>query len=84
MSTQVQNTKPTVLITGLNGYLAGRTAELALKEGWRIRGTVRNKAAGHKVKMALCSLGYSADDIEVVGISDMCDGSALEAAANGK
>ncbi|KAI0405238.1 hypothetical protein F4802DRAFT_606980 [Xylaria palmicola] len=73
----------TILITGLNGYLAGRTAELALREGYRVRGTVRNKLAGQKVKAALCRLGYCADDIEVVEISDICRHDALELAADG-
>ncbi|KAI0909021.1 hypothetical protein F4823DRAFT_625159 [Ustulina deusta] len=83
MSTNGERPKGTILITGLNGYLAGRTAELVLQEGYRVRGTVRNKLAGQKVKVALCRLGYSADDIDVVQISDMCRPDALELAADG-
>ncbi|KAJ3556001.1 hypothetical protein NPX13_g10233 [Xylaria arbuscula] len=75
--------KGTILITGLNGYLAGRTAELLLQEGYRVRGTVRNKLAGQKVKVALCRLGYSSDDIEVVQVSDICQSEPLELAADG-
>ena len=75
--------KGTILITGLNGYLAGRTAELLLQEGYRVRGTVRNKLAGQKVKVALCHLGYPADDIEVIQISDICRPEPLELAADG-
>ncbi|KAI0525544.1 hypothetical protein F5B22DRAFT_642556 [Xylaria bambusicola] len=83
MPTNGNLTKGTILITGLNGYLAGRTAELLLQEGYRVRGTVRNKLAGQKVKVALCRLGYSADDIEVIQISDICQPEPLELAADG-
>ncbi|TGJ83920.1 hypothetical protein E0Z10_g4837 [Xylaria hypoxylon] len=83
MSTNGDHAKQTILITGLNGYLAGRTAELALQEGYRVRGTVRDKLAGQKVKATLCRLGYSADDIDVVQISDICQHEPLELAADG-
>ncbi|GAP84008.2 putative NAD dependent epimerase [Rosellinia necatrix] len=83
MSTAEGQRKPTVLMTGLNGYLAGRTAELVLLKGYRIRGTVRNKLAGQKVKAALCRLGHSADDIDVVHIPDICQPDAFDAAADG-
>ncbi|KAI1424377.1 hypothetical protein F5Y12DRAFT_715325 [Xylaria sp. FL1777] len=83
MSTNGESSKGTILITGFNGYLAGRTAELLLREGYRVRGTVRNLLAGEKVKTALCALGYSADDIEVVQISDICRTDSLESAADG-
>ncbi|KAI1820928.1 hypothetical protein F4861DRAFT_32163 [Xylaria intraflava] len=75
--------KSTILITGLNGYIAGRTAELALKEGCRVRGTVRNKSAGENVKTALCQLGYQADDVEVVEVPDMCRQDDIDLAARG-
>ncbi|CAJ2507348.1 Uu.00g085340.m01.CDS01 [Anthostomella pinea] len=77
------SSKGTVLITGLNGYVAGRTAENALKNGYRVRGTVRKLAAGTKVKEALCALGYAADDIEVVEVSMICKAGALDEAARG-
>ncbi|KAI1308898.1 hypothetical protein F5Y03DRAFT_393265 [Xylaria venustula] len=83
MSANGARPKGTILITGLNGYLAGRTAELVLREGYRVRGTVRNKLAGQKVKVALCRLGYAADDIDVVQISDICQPDSLELAADG-
>ncbi|KAI0454569.1 hypothetical protein F5B21DRAFT_524591 [Xylaria acuta] len=73
----------TILITGLNGYLAGRTAELILREGYRVRGTVRNQVAGEKVKAALLQLGYCSDDIDVVEIPDMCRHGSLDSAAAG-
>jgi uncharacterized protein YbjT (DUF2867 family) len=83
MPTNGNHIKPTILITGLNGYLAGRTAELVLREGYRVRGTVRNEAAGQRVKETLCDLGYHAGDIEVIQVSNICEQGSLELAANG-
>ncbi|KAI0101560.1 hypothetical protein GGR51DRAFT_332304 [Nemania sp. FL0031] len=83
MSTNEEHPKGTILITGLNGYLAGRTAELVLREGYRVRGTVRNKVAGQKVKVALGGLGYCADDVEVVQVADICQQDCFDAAADG-
>jgi len=40
------STGETVLITGVNGYIASRTAEAFLNEGYHVRGTLRNKASG--------------------------------------
>ncbi|RYC59063.1 hypothetical protein CHU98_g7149 [Xylaria longipes] len=75
--------KNTILITGLNGYLAGRTAELILRAGYRVRGTVRNQQAGEKVKAALLQLGYCSDDIDVLEIPDICRHGSLDSAATG-
>ncbi|KAI0205060.1 hypothetical protein F4808DRAFT_448171 [Astrocystis sublimbata] len=75
--------KDTVLITGLNGYLAGRTAELLLHEGYRVRGTVRNQKSGEKTKAALLHLGYCAHDIDVLEITDLCRPGSLDEAAAG-
>lgn len=36
------NTKGTVLITGINGYIASRTAQTFLEAGYSVRGTVRS------------------------------------------
>ncbi|KAI1169616.1 hypothetical protein F4777DRAFT_584749 [Nemania sp. FL0916] len=83
MSTNTENIKRTILITGLNGYLAGRTAELVLRSGYRVRGTVRDILAGQKVKAALCRLGFCSDDIDVVHVSDICRNDSFDAAADG-
>ena len=42
-----------VLITGVNGYIASRTAEAFLNEGYHVRGTVRNTASSVGLKEAL-------------------------------
>ncbi|KAI1810149.1 NAD(P)-binding protein [Poronia punctata] len=83
MTAGKKSTKPTILITGLNGYLAGRTAELVLKAGYRVRGTVRTKEAGQRVKDALCRLGYSTKDVDLVVISHLCRHGSLDLAAQG-
>lgn len=58
----------TILITGLNGYLAGRVAEAVLKAGYDVRGTVRNIVAGKKVEDALVGTGYGGK-VEVVEVT---------------
>ncbi|KAI8624357.1 NAD(P)-binding protein [Xylariaceae sp. FL1651] len=83
MATTGMRPRGTILITGLNGYLAGRTAEIFLRHGYRVRGTVRNKPTGERVKEALCTVGYCADDIEVIHIPDICELGPLEVAATG-
>ncbi|KAI0884360.1 NAD(P)-binding protein [Annulohypoxylon maeteangense] len=74
--------KETILITGFNGYLAGRVAELALKAGYNVRGTVRNLDAGTEVQKALLKLGYGGG-AEVVQIPDMTIPGAFDQAVIG-
>ncbi|KAI0133230.1 NAD(P)-binding protein [Hypoxylon sp. NC0597] len=76
------SSKGTVLITGFNGYLAGRVAEAALKAGYSVRGTVRNLAAGAEVQKALLDLGYGGG-AEVVQVPDMTEPGAFDEAAIG-
>ncbi|KAI1505640.1 hypothetical protein F5X99DRAFT_367284 [Biscogniauxia marginata] len=75
--------KETILITGLNGYVAARTAEAVLKEGYRVRGTVRNPAVGEKVKEALLGLGFEQDDVEVIYVPDVSMPGAFDKAVAG-
>ncbi|KAI0596721.1 hypothetical protein F4775DRAFT_283882 [Biscogniauxia sp. FL1348] len=77
------SSKKTVLITGLNGYVAARTAEAVLREGYRVRGTVRNPAAGEKVRETLVGLGFDPDDIEVIHVPDVSTPRALDRAVAG-
>ncbi|KAI1767715.1 NAD(P)-binding protein [Hypoxylon sp. FL1150] len=76
------SSKGTILITGLNGFLAGRLAEAALKAGYGVRGTVRNLTAGAEVQKALVRLGYG-DGAEVVHVPDMTVPGAFDEAAIG-
>ncbi|RYP56752.1 hypothetical protein DL771_011620 [Monosporascus sp. 5C6A] len=75
--------KGTILVTGLNGYLAGRVAEAVLKAGYRVRGTVRRLATGLRVQEALIELGYNKDLVEVIQVSDITQPSAFDEAAFG-
>lgn len=74
--------RETILITGFNGYLAGRVAELALKAGYNVRGAVRNLEAGTEVQKALLELGYGGG-AEVVQVSDMTTPGAFDQAVIG-
>ncbi|KAK7920332.1 hypothetical protein PG985_008354 [Apiospora marii] len=74
---------PKILITGLNGYLAGRTAEAVLKAGYDVRGTVRQLSTGDKVKDALVAMGYPEDCVEVVEVPDMTVPGAFDEAVKG-
>ncbi|KAI0834626.1 NAD(P)-binding protein [Hypoxylon sp. FL0890] len=76
------SSKGTILITGFNGYLAGRVAEAALKAGYSVRGTVRNMAAGAEVQNALLDLGCGGG-AEVVQVPDMTEPGAFDEAALG-
>ncbi|KAI5865619.1 NAD(P)-binding protein [Durotheca rogersii] len=76
------SSRGTVLITGLNGYLAGRVAESVLKAGYSVRGTVRNMAAGNEVKKVLRDMGYG-DAVEVVYVRDMAEAGAFDEAVIG-
>ncbi|KAI1138660.1 NAD(P)-binding protein [Hypoxylon sp. FL0543] len=76
------SSKGTILITGFNGYLAGRVAEAALQAGYSVRGTVRNLAAGAEVQKALLGLGYGSG-AEVVQVPDMTEPGAFDEAAIG-
>jgi 2-alkyl-3-oxoalkanoate reductase len=62
-----------ILITGVNGFIAGHLAERLLMEGWRVRGTARRPdAAGW----------LAARGVEVVS-ADLLDRAALVGAAEG-
>jgi 2-alkyl-3-oxoalkanoate reductase len=62
-----------ILITGVNGFIAGHLAERLLMEGWRVRGTARRPdAAGW----------LAARGVEVVS-ADLLDRAALAGAAAG-
>ncbi|KAI1776469.1 NAD(P)-binding protein [Hypoxylon cercidicola] len=80
--TRIMSSRGTILITGLNGYLAGRLAEAALRAGYNVRGTVRNLAAGAEVQKALLGLGYGGG-AEVVHVPNMIEPGAFDEAVIG-
>ncbi|KAF4959509.1 hypothetical protein FSARC_10714 [Fusarium sarcochroum] len=74
------STKPIVLVTGANGYIAGPTIEAFLKAGYAIRGTVRSKASADPLVKALSSYG---NDLEIVQVPDIIAPGAFDDAVKG-
>ncbi|KAI8197435.1 hypothetical protein KHU50_009563 [Colletotrichum sp. SAR 10_65] len=56
-----------VLVTGINGYVGGRTVEALLKAGYRVRGTVRSIPSAQATVEALA--GYE-QNLEIVEVAD--------------
>ncbi|KAH8586406.1 putative NAD dependent epimerase/dehydratase [Bisporella sp. PMI_857] len=71
-----------VLITGVNGYIASRTAEAFLNEGYNVRGTVRNKnsAAG---LLEVLEPFVTAGRLEIVEVKDITIPGAFDEAVKG-
>jgi len=61
--------KGLALVTGANGFIAGRTIEAFLKAGWNVRGTVRSLKSAGPVKAALAEYGSRAELVEVPDIT---------------
>lgn len=80
---QPMDSKGTVLITGLNGYLAGWVAEGALEEGYNVRGTVRRVESGARVQRTLHDLGYEKGRVEVVQVPDIAKPGAFDEVLRG-
>jgi nucleoside-diphosphate-sugar epimerase len=55
------------LITGINGFIAGRAAEAFLKAGYSVRGTTRDVASTGETVKVLEQLGR----VEVVEVKDI-------------
>ncbi|ORY24071.1 hypothetical protein BCR39DRAFT_547996 [Naematelia encephala] len=71
---------PTVLITGLNGFVAVHTALKFLSNGWSVRGTVRSQAKADKVKQLPSLLPYiQQGKVEVVIVADLVEGDFSQA-----
>jgi nucleoside-diphosphate-sugar epimerase len=74
-------TKPIVLVTGANGYIAGPVIEAFLKAGYAVRGTVRSKSSANTLVEALSQ--YK-EDIEIVEVPDIIAPGAFDQAVKGK
>lgn len=72
--------KGLVLITGLNGFIAARTAEAFLQAGYRVRGTVRRAASAQPV---IDALPQYASNLEVVEVPDITAPGAFDEAVKG-
>lgn len=69
---------PTVLITGINGFVAVHTAVQYLENGWNVRGTVRSKEKGDKALALPCFKQYK-EKINYVIVEDLIKGDFSEA-----
>jgi len=69
---------PTVLITGINGFVAVHTAVKYLENGWNVRGTVRSADKGDKA-IALPVFKQYKDKIDYVIVEDLIKGDFSEA-----
>lgn len=61
--------KGTILVTGVNGYIAARTAEALLKAGYRVRGTARSIQSAEATRAALSDYSSHFDIVEVPQIT---------------
>ncbi|MGB3455326.1 MAG: NAD-dependent epimerase/dehydratase family protein [Litorimonas sp.] len=55
-----------VLVTGITGYIASHVAVRLIERGYRVRGTVRNKAKGRRVLDAMAVNGVDISGVELV------------------
>jgi nucleoside-diphosphate-sugar epimerase len=69
---------PTVLITGINGFVAVHTAVKYLENGWNVRGTVRSADKGDKALALPCFKQYK-DKVDYVIVEDLIKGDFSEA-----
>lgn len=71
----------TILITGINGYIASRIGHDLLKRGYKIRGTSRSKPSTE----ALLNGAYNefAGRVEMVAVPDMTVPGAFDEAVKG-
>lgn len=74
--------KGLVLISGVNGYIASRTAQTFLKAGYRIRGTVRSSKSGEALLKVLSEY-VSSGQLELVNVPDITVDGAFDEAVKG-
>ena len=55
-----------ILVTGLSGFIGSHVAAQLLAKGYRVRGTVRNKAKGQKIVDKLAAHGADVSKLEMV------------------
>ncbi|KAL0940090.1 nad dependent epimerase [Colletotrichum truncatum] len=74
------STKGLVLVTGINGFIGGRTAEAFLQAGYSVRGTVRSKASAKATVEALSQYG---EKLEITEVPDITIPGAFDEAVKG-
>ncbi|ESZ89618.1 hypothetical protein SBOR_9994 [Sclerotinia borealis F-4128] len=81
MSTAIPKNS-TVLVTGLNGYIASHVADQLLQAGYRVRGTIR-EASKAKNLIDEWEQKYGKNRVEVVVVPNMADEGAFDKAVKG-
>lgn len=85
MTGQTNATLPkgsTILITGVNGFIASNCADQALHHGFRVRGTTRS-VEEHRWMVELFSAKYGEDVFDLVEVKDMQIPGAFDSAMHG-
>lgn len=75
-------TRGLVLVTGANGYIAARTVEAFLREGYAVRGTVRRRSSAEPLLKALSEY-VERGLLEIVEVPDIMVPGAFDAAMDG-
>jgi len=76
------STKGTVLISGINGYIAARTAETFLEAGYSVRGTVRSLSSAKGLQDVLENY-VEAGKLSIVEVPDITKDGAFDEAVKG-
>ncbi|HEY8596742.1 MAG TPA: NAD-dependent epimerase/dehydratase family protein [Devosiaceae bacterium] len=71
----------TVLVTGISGFLGGHVALALNKQGYRVRGSLRNLGKAEKVRETLSRHGADPERLEFVALDLNSDAGWQEAAA---
>lgn len=71
-----------VLVTGISGFLGGHVALELLRQGYRVRGSVRNLNKADKVRATLAAHGADLSRVEFVAL-DLLSDAGWEAAVRG-
>jgi nucleoside-diphosphate-sugar epimerase len=71
-----------LLITGVSGFIASHCTLELLKNGYEVKGTVRNINRAEKIRQVLKKHTSKADEIEFVQ-AELTDASSLEEAVKG-
>ncbi|CAH0050413.1 unnamed protein product [Clonostachys solani] len=69
--------KELILVTGVTGYIAGRTAEALLQAGYQVRGTVRDLSSARHTQNALSEFDSR---FQITVVPDICVAGALDEA----
>lgn len=75
--------KDTVLISGVNGYIAAQVAKAFLDAGFKVRGTTRKTANTKPLTEGPLKSAFEAGDFEVVEVPDITIPGAFDTAVKG-